>query len=260
MSQIENLRKRIEELESENRFDGKPYPPGLTKFPGVLKGQGFFPGGDGLWRDDPASAYAPPFPEGGIMILGNDFGCEDNPDPQNPGFKQCLDRGFEDPKTWSIKDTLIKAGRLGELCFFTNAYLGLRTDTTSTGESPGAKLESFKAMCRHFFRDQLQEHKPRLIVCLGREPRWFVAPKLLPVKHVWNRKCSFKELDLRCDQILRGSLQIAGEIFSPVIVVISHPSYAWSSWAQWPRSFQAYTGEEAEVELLRAAWAMAQQP
>ena len=155
MSSLEKLRKRIKILELESRFDGKAYPPGLTRFPGVLKVQGFLPGGDGLWRNDPASTNAPPFPVGGIMILGNDFGCEDNPDLTNPGFKQCLVKGFEDPRTWSIKDTLTKAGRLGEQCFFTNAYLGLRTASSSTGKSPGAKVQAFKAMCRRFLHDQI---------------------------------------------------------------------------------------------------------
>jgi len=259
MGALERLRKKIEILELESRFDGEAYPPGLTRFPGILKGQGFFPGGDGLWRDDPASANAPPFPVGGIMILGNDFGCEDNPDPKSPGFKQCLARGFEEPRTWSIKDTLIKAGRLSEQCFFTNAYLGLRTESPSTGRSPGAKVEVFKAMCRRFLHDQIQEQKPRLIVCLGHEPRLLLASMMLPKTHVWNCRCSFKKLDSNCNQILRVSLQSGGESLSPVILEIAHPSFAWSNRAQAPRTFRGYRGEDAEVELLRAAWAMAQE-
>lgn len=81
-----------------------------------------------------------PFPVGGVMVLGNDFGCEDNPDPKNPGFIQCLDRGFEDPPTWGIKEALRKAHIPGERCFFTNSYLGLRTRTDPA--NPSANLHA----------------------------------------------------------------------------------------------------------------------
>jgi len=164
MNEIDRLREQIKQLESELRFDGHPYPEGLTGFPGILPGQGFFPGGDGLRRNNPAFKEAPSFPAGDIMILGNDFGCLDNPAPRSPGFQQCLEIGFEDPPTWNIKDTLRKAGIQGELCFFTNAYLGLRTGTKPTGESPAAKNKSFKTTCQDFFRYQVEVQKPRLIV------------------------------------------------------------------------------------------------
>jgi hypothetical protein len=257
MNEIDRLRERIRQFESELRFDGHPYPDGLTKFPGVLPGEGFFPGGDGLWRNTPAAVETPSFPTSGILILGNDFGCLDNSDPRSPGFLQCLGLGFEDPPTWKIKDTLRKAGIQGELCFFTNAYLGLRTGTKTTGESPGAKNKPFKAMSREFFRYQLEVQKPRLIVCLGHEPRRFLAPVLLHDRHIWNREMSFPNLDRQCDQILRGSLRIAEEQVSPVIVVIAHPSYAWSTYVQSPRTFQEQNGEAAEIALLAAAWTAA---
>lgn len=59
MNSLERLRKKIEILELVRSLDGKPSPPGLTRFPVILKGPEFFPGGDGLWRDDPASTTAP---------------------------------------------------------------------------------------------------------------------------------------------------------------------------------------------------------
>src|SRR6266576_2133772 len=89
------LRNRLLRLEREIRFNGKPYPDGLAPFPGMLAGQGFFPGGDGLWRDDahlhdgPLCDFAP----GGIMFLGNDFGNLDS-------FKKLLRKGYENPTTW----------------------------------------------------------------------------------------------------------------------------------------------------------------
>jgi hypothetical protein len=203
------------------------------------------------------------------MVLGNDFGCEDNPDPKNLGFIQCLDRGFEDPPTWGIKETLRKAHIPGERCFFTNSYLGLRTKADpakpceSTGPSPGAQNTTFMQMCRAFFAFQMEIQRPRMIVCLGHEPRRFVAPVLLPAKHVWNRKNrSFPRLDVECEQILRASIRLrGGEVLASVLVVIAHPSFAFATYSKplSMRTFEGHSGEAAELYLLREAWQAAQQ-
>jgi uracil-DNA glycosylase len=252
------LWNRVKRLEDELRFEGHAYPKGLTAFPGRLRGQAFFGGGDGLWRNDPADTNSLSFPVYGAMILGNDFGCLDSPDPRSPGFLQCLDGvGFEDPPTWKIKGTLRKAGIPGEQCFFTNAYLGLRMETNTVGPSPGASNEDFKAMCREFFAYQIEVQRPRLIVCLGHEPRRFAARVLLDDRHVWSRGLSFRELDRRCDQIIRGSFHANQEKLSPVLVVIAHPSFAFSVYAQFPRGFQDRHGEAAEIAMLAAAWELA---
>lgn len=269
MDKIERLRERIAELESERAFNGRSYPEGLTGFPGVLTGQGFFPGGDGLWRTIPSSTDKPPFPIGGITILGNDFGCEDNSDPKNLGFIQCLDRGFEDPPTWSINETLRKSDIPGECCFFTNSYLGLRTKTDpakpckSTGPSPGAQNSRFTRMCRAFLAFQIETQRPRMIICLGHEPRTFVAPVLLPRKHAWNRKnLSFPQLDLECDQVLSASIRLTGgDVLTALLVVIAHPSFAFATHSKPAsmRTFEGHSGEAAELSLLRKAWQAAQQ-
>jgi hypothetical protein len=251
------LWEKISEVERESRFDGHPYPEGLTGFPGKLRGQGFFPGGDGLWREAAATTGHAPFPTGGVMILGNDFGCLDNPDPRSPGFVQCLAKGYEDPPTWKIRATLRKATIPGDQCFFTNAYLGLRTSVKSTGLSPGSSNALFKSICRDFFIAQMSLQKPKLIVCLGHEPRLFVAPILLPDRHAWRKAMSFPALDQTCDQILYGSLQTGKEELNPALVVIAHPSFAWSTHAQYPRTFLGQKGEAAEIALLAAAWSRA---
>ena len=224
--ELDELWQRIKSLEDRRQFDGQAYPKQLVSFPGRLGGQGFFPGGDGLWRANPADTHRPLFPVRGIMIVGNDFGCLDNPDPRSPGFLQCLAKGFEDPPTWKIKDTLLRAMLPAEHCFFTNAYLGLRTGTKTTGPSPGASNLAFKTMFREFFAYQISVQKPRLIVCLGHEPRRFVAPILFGKRHVWGTELSFSALDRRCDQIMRGSIGIHAQQLTPVVVVIAHPSYA----------------------------------
>ena len=54
--EVRDLRPRIGAIESELRFDGNPYREGQCAFPFQLSGQGFFPGGDGLWREDGESS------------------------------------------------------------------------------------------------------------------------------------------------------------------------------------------------------------
>jgi hypothetical protein len=49
---VMKLWAKLERMEQEQRFNGAAYPVGMTRFPFRLKGQGFFPGEDGLWRDE----------------------------------------------------------------------------------------------------------------------------------------------------------------------------------------------------------------
>ncbi len=96
MQQVKTLWAELGRLEKEGPM---PYPEGdegMTPFPGRLTGQGFFPGGDGLWRDDPKDTNPPPVPIGGILYLGNDFGPLDT-------FQTTVKRGYETDgnSTWN---------------------------------------------------------------------------------------------------------------------------------------------------------------
>jgi hypothetical protein len=268
MREIEALRYRIKELETENvknaYFGGKPYPEGLEEFPGVLRGQGFFPGGDGIWRDDPSDPPKYKFPNGGIMVLGNDFGCKDNPNPRSPGFIQCLARldgfGFETPPTWNnIKEMLRKAGLPGDRCFFTNAFLGLRTCTKTNGPSPGAKVPKFVEICKRFFEFQLLTQEPELIIYLGHEPRKLACSIMLGMEHAWATDNSFHDLDSIHDPIMHGSCTGGSKPIFPLMVVINHPSDARRNHGNAlkrlkPRQYQGHTGADAEIALLAEAW------
>ena len=94
-AQVEALWNKISLLEAELRFAGKPYPDGMAPFLGRLTGQGFFPGGDGLWRDDSRIKLSSTsrFPVCGIMFLGNDFGTLQT-------FEKTLRTGYENVLTW----------------------------------------------------------------------------------------------------------------------------------------------------------------
>ncbi|HWR35374.1 MAG TPA: hypothetical protein VN622_05835 [Clostridia bacterium] len=168
------LWERIRQMEGECPFNGKPYPEGMAPFPGKLTGQGFFPGGDGLWRDD-TELTAPsksPMPIGGIMFLGNDFGTLQS-------YETTLTRGYENPPTWrNLKQRLAKTDIPGNVGFYTNAILGLRTTNKALDSMNWNGHRAFAAFCREFLEFRIETMKPRLIVVLGPKPKDAVCADL----------------------------------------------------------------------------------
>ena len=161
---IEQLRAKIRELEAKGRFNGRAYPEGIELFPKTLVGQGFFPGGDGLWREDEPSALRSPgrgeFPDRGIMFLGNDFGTL-------ASFTRL--KLHENPPTWRfIRKRLMASGISGQLGFFTNAYLGLRADRDALAE--GMQMLEYDQMCDELLAYQVNQQRPKLVVVLGDRP------------------------------------------------------------------------------------------
>lgn len=172
--EVETLWKRISQLEAELRFAGKQYPDGMAPFPGRLTGQGFFPGGDGLWREDASMKLrsTSPFPIGGIMFLGNDFGTLQT-------FKKTLRIGYENVLTWrNLKRRLIAAEISGDVGFYTNAVLGLRTEKKAIDYLDWSRHPDFYQFCGDFLRLQLEAMKPRLLVVLGQKPKDTVCSTL----------------------------------------------------------------------------------
>lgn len=161
---VDFLRDEIAKLEGAALFNGRPYPEGVEPFPRILTGQGFFPGGDGLWRDDCRTALKSPsphtFPTNGIMFLGNDFGTLGQ-------FGRL--KGHENPVTWrKLRQRLALANIPGQLGFFTNAYLGLRSDRAAIDDPIGNS--AFSELCASFLKVQIRHQSPRLIVALGPRP------------------------------------------------------------------------------------------
>lgn len=167
---VDALRSHLTALELAARFDGRAYPEGLEPVPRALVGQGFFPGGDGLWRDaDPEALRRPSpytFPVGGIMFLGNDFGT----------LARFPKSGlYENVPTWRwLRERLDHAGLPGWLGFYTNAYLGLRSDRSALAhpmDHPG-----YRAACAEYLAVQLRIQMPKLVVVLGGRPAGLLGP------------------------------------------------------------------------------------
>ena len=152
-------------MEAERRFNGRAYPDGTSTFPFRLVGQGFFPGGDGLWRDETEldRPLPGPLPVGGAVFVGNDFGTLS-------GFLKLRSRGFENPLTWKhLKERIRRAELPKSAMFFTNGILGLRSSEVARAldKRDWRRDASFMDFCREFFVFQIEILKPRLVVILG---------------------------------------------------------------------------------------------
>ena len=164
------LRKQLNAMEAEKRFNDKAYPKGLARFPRTLVGQGFFPGGDGLWRNADQSSLRQPsrhaFPYRGIMFLGNDFDTL-------ASFQKL--RLHENPPTWwRLRQRLESADTPGEIGFYTNAYLGLRSDRSALAHP--IDHTTFNAFCAEYLALQIRAQTPRLVVVFGPRPARLLCP------------------------------------------------------------------------------------
>jgi hypothetical protein len=164
---VKELWDRLEAIEREMRFGGKSYPKGMCKFPFRLFGQGFFPGGDGLWREDSAlgATRDGSLPIHGVVFLGNDFGTL-------VSYNRLRSVGFENVPTWRhIKARVRHAEIPCEKTFFTNAILGLREEGSALGKNSWQSIPEFARFCGEFLRFQLETLAPRLVVVLGPHAR-----------------------------------------------------------------------------------------
>jgi uracil-DNA glycosylase len=201
------------------------WPAGTRSVPGRIPGTGFFPGASGLWRE-PMLRELPPLPVGGIMIVGQDF-------HSHRQYQRSLERGAEDlgGSTWSALRRLLLEINISEgACFFTNAYLGLRTGDQSVGDYPGARNTVFVATCRNLLARQLVAQRPRVVITLGL-PAARMVGSLAPLELAsWKGARSFTQIDDADMGVLTGvSFPMAGELGAGVItastVALVHPSY-----------------------------------
>jgi len=160
---VAQLWQRLEAMENELRFEGKSYPTGMCRFPFRLTGQGFFPGGDGMWRNDDELSLEKngALPQGGVLFLGNDFGILDS-------YKRLEKKGFENVPTWRHIKLRVKSADIpSELTFFTNAIMGLRVDGKALTQRSWRSMRDFPQFCEEFLDFQLAALRPNLTVVMG---------------------------------------------------------------------------------------------
>jgi uracil-DNA glycosylase len=219
------------------------YPLGVLPITEAIRGTAFFPGGYGLDVEDGQSL--PAFPVGGTMILGHDFHSED-------GYLDSLQRGFESPTqpTWRNLRTLLTAAQIPiRSCFFTNFFMGLRAGSATTGTFPGARHASFISQCGDFFLVQLQAQRPTLILTLGIEAPFYIAP-LSPQLAAWGDRRGIRHLDFTGP--VRFDVHFpALPSYTTTVVALAHPSLRHANVRH--RRFEDLIGDAAELRMIAAA-------
>lgn len=218
------------------------YPPGVLAVREPIPGIAFFPGGYGLWRED-ISQPLPPFPVGGIMVLGHDFHSE-------RGYEASLARGRESASqpTWrQLCKLFVIVGIDPRECFFTNIYMGLRAGSATTGPFPGRTDRAFVEHCRLFLTEQIRVQRPSLILTLGVHVPPFLGA-LSPQLTKWTKAKGLKHID-GVGPVQRA-VRFPADLVSTV-VALTHPSLRDASVRH--RRYAGNAGHEAELAMLRDA-------
>jgi len=251
-------------FEEANKLDYKN--SGMEPVPELLQ-LGFFPGGNGIIKDDEAIDPSNSIEGKEIMIVGNNFGtvcyyCKCFPKKQEDILKN---------PTWRNLLKLLKdSGIKKESCFFTNAYMGLIDEyylikreiksgikydnKGNVGACPGSKKHEFVKQCQDFFCIQLDFlPKLKLVIVLGKQ-----APILLmEIFPDLNWKGTFKEIDIDGNQIITTAFPSTNNKI--VFTIITHPSDTRN---QKLRKYKNRVGEKfeekkVEVEILKEAMRIA---
>lgn len=220
-----------------------PYPAGMVPVTKRIHGLSFFPGGRGLYHVD---SEPPPFPFGGVMVVGQDFDTQE-------GFDQSWAAKGESPTgaTWrQLLSLLRSAGIAPEQCFFTNAYMGLRVNAKSnTGVSPGRRCAVFRRACASLLVAQIEAVRPRLVICLGNQVLSFFS-QIATLPPSW-RNPRWRQIDA-ANEALQTDVSLSGSSFVvPALAAVIHPSFRHAN--AYLRSFGQITGEAAEAEVIRTA-------
>lgn len=161
---VVKLRKELEDVFSANSY--KLINTSL-KDKIIQNGIGFFPYGSGLLRSDKEK-----IPQGGLMILGQDFGDVDYITPE------LIQNGEANKPTFRKTTELINAYPK-EKVFMTNLFMGLRKEKGMIGDNPALKKKTkdmdYLNASLKFFKLQLEYVNPTKIIVLGKAPYNFLC-------------------------------------------------------------------------------------
>lgn len=188
---------------------------GMTNWSDKMK-YGFFPLCFGVLTDNitiDSKASEVEIAEGGVMVLGNDFGTV--------SYVNDKCTGFGETKTNKTINNLLddRVGLNLNNTFFTNFYLGVRTHPDATMTKRVEKLcKKYKEISYHFFLIQLNRLNPKIIICLGHDVKnALIDSETLFGK--WKPKSnSIKKIHIDNNHIIDS-----GEVADRKFVLIPHP-------------------------------------
>jgi len=215
----------------------------VTSFTEVVKGRSFFPIGLGLHDKSSKDTKLD------IMILGQDWGSKRDYDK----VKRSGEESLKNP-TWKNMTKLLELCGIDlNRCFFTNAFMGIRTGDSSINSINWKKdLPNHYTKCQEFFLTQLEFLKPKLIIVLGKPAANFLGDFqnnkiLLPWKNF-----SYKKMDLSNEQLKKNVVfNLNKGNLKTTIVSIVHPCYRLRNVGM--RSYNNSNGNEAEVNMIKDA-------
>lgn len=231
MTEIQTLREKVDKISYPNLL--------IKKINGEIKGNGFFPGADGMIGD------VKKISQKDIMILGQD-------QDKLAGFEKSKKaRNEEYTPTWKNLIKLLNDAKIeSKRCIFTNCILGVRKiGNKNTGKSPALIDKNFIYQSLKFLEFQIDLQKPKAIICLGIIPIKLLGylSKELHLKFMIVE--TFKEIDERKIGINKNVQFDNISNCQPTIIILTHPSYRNLNVKH--RKYKNFEMNEAEIEMLR---------
>ncbi|MBP1920418.1 uracil-DNA glycosylase family protein [Youngiibacter multivorans] len=217
----------------------EPYPDKVKPVAEMVNVTAFFPGGKGLWLEDNSNI----FPD--ILVLGHDFSTVDY-------YNKMLETGQSEinSSTWRamrklFNDTDSDLNR----CFFSNVYMGLRDADKMTGVFPGSRDKEFVKRNLEFLKTQISTMNPKVIITLGKPASINLSLLSAQLIDEWSKGKALSNPNngLKRNAIIDG--------LSYVCVALEHPSMRNQNVKRrrYENEFGVYTGNEAEIEMLKDA-------
>jgi len=219
-----------------------------------MRGRGFFPAADGLWKEDgDRGDPVLPFPAHLLPFVGQDFDKES----KHGDYVKDIENGYQEEEvlrslkqgTWyNLLGYLESAGIRPTDCFFTNLFPGVRIGPKNTGKSTALKDRPYVKRCVEFLDAQIRIMESRAAIIMGVWPMRAILREWLPERpdtYGWQVKDIDKN-EYACFMIERetGPLKVG---------FICHPSMRNNK----QRRYKTFTGLDAELEILRECAAYA---
>lgn len=171
---VERLWRRLPEVVPEEL-----HPPQLTPVGDQrIEGTGF-PGSHGLYQPDADADELPPFPHGGLMLVGHHL--QDGETLRNRMVAERTPGDADRPATayWERVHAMLDAAHIPrESVFSTNAHPALPSHRFQEGMLPRDGTEQWRAAAAEFLLEQIREMEPSVIVLLGVSAAGFVRSDL----------------------------------------------------------------------------------
>lgn len=184
------------------------------------------------------------------MVIGQDYYTK-------AGYLQFLRTGQElNTQTWrELRKFFAEAHLAEDRCFFTNAWMGLRSEGRTTGRYAGARDRDFTRRCAEFLEHQIAVQRPRVIIGLGGSVIRMLTTISPILADRWGKRPTLTSIDsLNAGLVRDATFRRAGPVAANVVALV-HPCMRNSNVhrrrARVGNTF--LTGDLAEVAMLTEA-------